>query len=290
MNTGLLRIWGIISAALFVLAIGGIIGFLLYNALPHLSLKDIFGDTPPLEAVLHNAPVWDALWPAMAGTGRLLLLSMSFTVPLGMSTAIYLSEYAPRPVRQGAVALLELFSGVPSILMGLFGFLLILILRKTILPQAGTSLLLAAFCLSLLVLPVFALTFFVALQSIPHKLRVTAAAIGLSPTSAIWRVYLPQAGRGLASAFFLASGRCAEDTAVILMTGAIANASRAPLLTEKFEALPFFIYYTTANYRNEAEFLRIFVAAFLLLVLACVLLAVGRHVYRFTFNGWGKTV
>lgn len=286
MKNVLLRLWSKLAALVFTAAIGGAIAFLLANALPQLSLELIFGDTPPLRAIFANAPVWDALWPAVAGTGYLLLVAMAITLPLGIATGVYLAEYASPAVRRAAVTLLEIFAGVPSIIMGLFGFLLILALRRSIAPGASTSLVLAAFCLALLVLPVFVLTLYAALRGIPHSLRVTVAAIGLSHNAAVWRVFVPKAGKGMASAFFLAAGRCAEDTAVILMTGAIANASRAPLLTGKFEALPFYIYYTTANYQSEAEFMRVFAAAFFLLALACVLLASGHFFHQLAFKEW----
>ena len=288
MKNALLRFWGRLAALIFTAAIGGAIVFLLANALPQLSLELVFGDTPPLNAVFANAPVWDALWPAIAGTGCLLLTAMIITLPLGMSTGVYLAEYASPAVRRSAVTLLEIFAGVPSIIMGLFGFLLILALRRSVIPGASTGLALAAFCLALLVLPVFVLTLYAALRSIPHSLRVTAAAIGLSHNAAVWRVFVPAAGKGMASAFFLAAGRCAEDTAVILLTGAIANSSRAPLLMGKFEALPFYIYYTSANYQSEAEFMRVFAAAFFLLILAGVLLASGHFFHQLAFSEWGK--
>lgn len=288
MRIAFLRCWSIFAAMLFVVAIGGTIFFLLYNALPQLSLQMVFGDTNIFDVLFHNAPVWDALWPAIAGTGLLLLVTMSFVLPLGITTAVYLSEYASQPLRLLALGLFEIFASIPSIIMGLFGFLLILLLRKTLLPTANTSLLLASFCLALLVLPVFVLTFYTALRGIPHALRVTASLIGLSHNAAVWRVFVPQTSKGLMSAFFLAAGRCVEDTAVILTTGAIANASRAPMLTSKFEALPFYIYYTTANYHDEAEFMRIFAAAFFLLFLACLLLASGHFFQKITFKEWEK--
>ena len=289
MKIAFLRFWSVFSALLFVLVVGGTVVYLAGMALPQMSQGLVFGTTPPLKALLQNAPVWDALWPAIAGTLHLLVVTMAITLPLGLASGVYLSEYASASFCRKAIALMEVFVAIPSIVMGLFGFLLILALRQTLMPQAGTSLLLASFCLSLLVLPVFVLTLYAALRSLPHTLRVTATCIGLSRSAAVWRIFVPQASQGLLSAFFLAAGRCAEDTAVILMTGAIANASRAPALTGKFEALPFYIYYTTANYQNNEEFLRIFAAAFFLLLLAGLLLAVGHFFHDTFFKEWNRT-
>ena len=289
MKIGLLRLWSAFVALLFVLVVGGTILFLACMAIPQLSQNLVFGTTPPLKALLENAPVWDALWPAITGTVHLLAVTMTITLPLGIASGVYLSEYASATFCRRVIALMEVFAAIPSIVMGLFGFLLILTLRQTFAPQASTSLLLAAFCLSLLVLPVFILTLYAALRSLPHPLRLTVACVGLSRHAAVWRVFVPQASHGLVSAFFLAAGRCAEDTAVILMTGAIANASRAPALTGKFEALPFYIYYTTANYQNNEDFLRIFAAAFFLLVLAGLLLTLGHFFHDTFFKEWNRT-
>ncbi len=288
MRNAFLRLGGRFAAIVFTFVVGGNIVFLLVKALPQLSLELVFGTTPPLAALFTSAPVWDGLWPAIAGTGALLLVSMSIALPLGIATGVYLAEYAGPSVRRSVVMLLEVFVGIPSIIMGLFGFLFILALRRSFAPSAGTCLVLAAFCLALLVLPVFILTLHAALRSIPHALRVTAAVMGLSRNVAVWRIFVPKAGKGIMSAFFLAAGRCAEDTAVILMTGVIANASRTPSLTGKFEALPFYIYYTTANYQNEIEFMRVFAAAFFLLALACMLFASGHFFHQLAFNEWSK--
>ncbi len=290
MKMPILRIWSLLCALGFVLFLGGALFFLCYNALPQLSVALIFGETPPLRALFSNAPVWEGLWPAIAGTGYLLLLAMAFTLPLGISAGVYLAEYAPQRIQRIGIAFLEVFSSVPSIVIGLFGFILLLLVKKTLLPNATTNLLLAAFCLAVLVLPTFTVTLYSALRSIPHSLRVTTAALGLGRHAAIWNVFVPCARKGAISAFFLAAGRCAEDTAVILMTGAIANASTSPHITGKFEALPFYIYYTTANYQTEAEFMSIFAAAFFLLLLACLLLLTGVSFHKLAFKEWNTTL
>jgi len=282
----ILRCWSFLVSLAFVLVIGSAMYFLLSNALPGIDMEAIFGTTPPIDAIFKGAMVWDALWPAIAGTAYLLVLAMLLVLPLGTAGAVYLSEYAPARFRRIALSVLEIFTAIPSIVIGLFGFLLVVCLHRVLLPRASTSLLLAAFCLTLLVLPTFILTFHAAMRGLPHSLRVTASAIGLCHHAAVWHVFLPASGRGLASAFFLSAGRCAEDTAVILLTGAIANASTAPSLTGKFEALPFFIYYTTANYQSPEEFSRIFVAVFFLMVLACILLFGGALLQKVTFKHW----
>ena len=90
-------------------------------------------------------------------------------------------------------------------------------------PQANTGLLLSASCLALLVLPYLILMTQTALEALPHELRLAGLSLGFTPWQNIVHVLLPAAGRGILSGVILAVGRAAEDTAVILLTGVVAN-------------------------------------------------------------------
>ncbi len=249
-----------------VAAVGG--GYLLWRGVPTLGRALFFGDTPPLLAMAGLRPVWDGIWPACVGSLCLVGLATLLALGPGVRCGIYLAEYAgPRTRRRLGLAV-ELLAGVPSIVMGLFGFTLILALRRMFLPQANTCLLLAAGCLALLVLPPLVVSTRAALESLPHGLRLTGAALGLTREQTVFRVLLPEAGRGILGGVMLTMGRAAEDTAVILLTGVVANAGLPAGLLAKFEALPFTIYYTAAQYQTEDELARGFGAALVLLVLS----------------------
>lgn len=260
-------------AAMLVTSVAAIgCGYLLLRGVPTLGRSLFFGDTPPLLAMAGLRPVWDGIWPASAGSLYLVGLATLLVLGPGVGCGIYLAEYAGPRARRHLGLAVELLAGVPSIVMGLFGFTLILVLRRTFVPQANTCLLLAAGCLALLVLPPLVVSTRAALESLPHGLRLTGAALGLTRAQTVSRVLLPEAGRGILGGVMLAMGRAAEDTAVILLTGVVANAGLpaglpAGLLA-KFEALPFTIYYTAAQYQTEDELARGFGAALVLLVLS----------------------
>ncbi len=165
---------------------------------------------------------------------------------------------------------------MPSIIMGLFGFALILVLRRTVAPQANTGLLLSAACLALLVLPVLVTATREAVRAVPPSLNLAGAALGLSPGQRLRHVILPAAAPGIRGGVVLALSRAAEDTAVIMFTGVVANAGLPAGLFEKFEALPFFIYYTAAQYQDQDELARGFGAALALLALSSLLLLLAR--------------
>jgi phosphate transport system permease protein len=137
--------------------------------------------------------------------------------------------------------------------MGLFGFVLIVWLRRTFLPQGTTCLLLASFCLAILVLPSLVVGTRTALEALTDRLWLTAAALGFSYGQTVRRFLLPAASQGILGGVMLAMGRAAEDTAVIMLTGVVANAGLPSGLTAKFEALPFRIYYTAAQYADQQE-------------------------------------
>jgi phosphate transport system permease protein len=206
-----------------------------------------------------------------------LVLSLLFAVPIDVSIGIYTAEYSSAPLRRAIVILLEALSGLPSIIVGLFGFVLVLLLRRFV--PASCCLLLAAFCLSILVLPVLSLSVYAALRSVPMELRLAAASLGLCKEDAIFSVLLPAARTGIVSGLLLTAGRCCEDTAVILLTGAVA-VSHATGIFSKFEAIPFFIYYTSANYQSGEQLAQVFVASFILLVISLALLAAGLFVKK----------
>ncbi|MBS1227510.1 MAG: binding-protein-dependent transport system inner rane component [Proteobacteria bacterium] len=266
-----------LSALLVPALLAMVTGFLLRRGLPSLQVALWFGDTPPLAALLHGAPVFDGIWPACLGTLYLVALVALMAVPLGVASGIFLAEYAGGRTKLAFSFCIELLAGIPSILMGLFGFALILFLRRSFAPEANTCLLLSAFCLTLLVLPYLISSTRLAIESLPDALRLTGASLGLSHWQLIRRILLPASAPGIFSGVILAIGRAAEDTAVILMTGVVANAGTPGSLTAKYEALPFHIYYLAAEYQSPAELAQAFATALVLLALTGLLLLAARR-------------
>lgn len=239
-----------------------------------------FGDTPPLRALFGLSPVWNGIWPACAGTLCLVVLTLLLALAPGIGCGLYLAWYAPPRRRRHIDMLVDILAGMPSIIMGLFGFALILVLRRTIAPQANTGLLLSAACLALLVLPVLVAATREAVRAVPPSLNLAGAALGLSPGRRLRHIILPAAAPGIRSGVVLALARAAEDTAVIMFTGVVANAGLPAGPLEKFEALPFFIYYTAAQYQDQDELARGFGAALALLALSSLLLLLARCLRR----------
>ncbi len=264
-------IWSWITTAGVFLIVGWLLWFLISRGLPTFGNELFFGDLPVWQAISGQVRVWDALWSACVGTLLLVLLAALMAVPLGIASGIYLACFASTPFKRLLSLSVELLAGTPSIVMGLFGFALILFLRNTFLPDANTCLLLAAICLALLILPYLIFTTQAALESLSTDYRLIGPSLGLNQLQTLFYILLPAASRGIMGGVILSLGRAAEDTAVIMLTGVIANAGLPHGLFGKFEALPFRIFYLAAEYQTPAELDSAFGTALVLLCLTGIL-------------------
>lgn len=263
-----------------------LLGFLLQRGAGSIGPELFFGQTPWLRAVTGRTPVFDGIWPALVGTTSLVVLSCFVAVPVGTASGIYLAQYASPRVRSLLGFAVDLLAGTPSIVMGLFGFTLILMLRRTFLPEARTCLFVASMCLALLILPYVIRTTQAALQAIPEPLRLVGPALGLSRWQSIRHILLPLAGRGMLGGVILAVGRAAEDTAVILLTGVVAQAGMPRSLWDRFEALPFHIYYLAAEHRTAGQLDEAFGSALVLLFVTGLLFLAALGIQRGVEKRW----
>ncbi len=179
------------------------------------------------------------IFPAIAGTALVSLLTVAFSLPLGLGAAIYLAEYAPegRTTRWVRLAIRNL-SGVPSIVYGLFGVVLFVDLLNL-----GTSLLSAGLTLGLLTLPWIITASEEALRAVPQAYRDGALALGATRWQAVRTVVLPPALPGILTGAILGLSRAAGETAPILFTGVAFYLPFVPeSLSDQFMALPYHLY------------------------------------------------
>ena len=203
----------IYAGALFTtLVLLGIVGFILVNGVPHLT-PTLFEWNYTSENV--------SLMPALISTLYMALPALLIAVPIGVSSAIYLVEYAKpgsRFVRAVRVTT-ETLQGIPSIIYGLFGMLFF----TTVLGW-GLSLLSGACTLAIMVLPVVMRTAEEALIAVPASYRAGGFALGAGYLRTIFRCVLPSALPGIVGGVLLALGRCVGEVAALLFTaGTIAQ-------------------------------------------------------------------
>lgn len=270
--------WG--CAAFLVGAVFAVIGFLVVGGAGALNLELIFGHTPAMDAFLMRRPVFGGLFPAIVGTLLLVLLSVAMALPVGLATGVYLAEYARGRVKSLLSLLFDVLAGIPSIVIGLFGFSMAIFLHRHLSGRVYPCLLISALALAFLVLPYLIRSTQAALESLPFQHRITAPALGATRLQNIYHVLLPRALQAIVGGVVLAIGRCAEDTAVIMLTGAVATAGIPKGLLQHFEALPFFIYYISSQYADPAELSQGYGAAIILLIVCLILFGLSKLIQK----------
>ena len=247
------------------------LSYLLIKGLPSLGVELIFGDAEPLKVLLGQVRVFDGIFPAIVGTFLLVLLSALLALPVGVCSGIYLAEYSNPVMKKLFGSLFDILAGIPSIVIGLFGFSLSIFLHNHFSNRFGPCLLISAFSLAVLVIPYIVRSTQISLEELPSDIRRTAIALGATRLQNIAYVLIPNALSGISSGLFLAIGRCAEDTAVILLTGVVATAGVPSSLLSQYEALPFYIYYISSQYSNPEELTNGYGACLVLLGICAVL-------------------
>ena len=225
---GLVRL----SAFLITLALLGIIFFLLYNGLRAINWN--FLTLPPTDSMTRGG-----IMPAIVGTLYLTLGAIAVALPLGVVSAIYLTEYARqgrfiRIIRIGVNCL----AGVPSVVFGLFGLGFFVVFLKF-----GSSILAGSLTLGILILPTIIGAAEEALKAVPQTFREASLALGVSKWRTISRIVLPSALPGILTGAILGVGRAAGETAPIMFTAATFFTAALPKsIFDEVMALPYHIY------------------------------------------------
>ncbi len=205
-----------------------------------------------LTAMPRQSGAKGGILPAIVGTLMLVTGTIAIALPLGMATAIYLSEYA----RQGRftqiirLAIITL-AGVPSIVFGLFGLGLFVIFLGF-----GASILSGCLTLACMILPTIIASSEEALRAVPQSLRQGSLALGATKWQTIYKNVLPYSFSGMLTGSILGIGRAAGETAPILLTVAAFYLPRLPKsIFDQVMALPYHLY-VLATQHPEADKIR----------------------------------
>ncbi len=182
---------------------------------------------------LPRDPVLSLITPSLFGSFYLFLLTAVIALPVGLSTAVYLEEYA-KPSRLKRLVELNInnLASVPAIIYGLLGV-------AVFVPFFGRSLLTAALTLTLLLLPMLVIVAREALRTVPDALRESALALGAPKIEVIRRVVLPMALPNMLTGVIVSLARGLGEVAPLLAVGALTLVTFAPsALTSPFSAVP----------------------------------------------------
>lgn len=171
------------------------------------------------------------IWGSLIATLQLILISLLISLPLGMFTAIYLNEISNKgKISQMVEYSIELLAGVPSIIFGLMG-VIVLYPITALFNIEGLSILLGSLTMAVILLPVIIRSIQESLKVVPDGLRMASLSLGASKTQTIFRVILPSALPGILSAILLAISRIIGESAALIYTmGTFINDS--PKITQ----------------------------------------------------------
>lgn len=229
--------------------------YILVHGVPYLK--------PSLFSLHYNSEN-ASLMPALINTVIMTLLSLLLAVPIGISSAIFLAEYAGKGNRFVDIIRLttETLSGIPSIVYGLFGMLFFVSTCHW-----GFSLLAGAFTLAIMILPLIMRTTEEALLSVPDSYREGSFGLGAGKLHTVFYIVLPSAVPGILAGVILAIGRIVGETAALIYTaGSVAQVPSSVLGSGRTLAVHMYLLASEGLYMDQA-----YATAVILLVLVVVI-------------------
>ena len=199
--------------------------YLIVSGIPAIReiglLKFLFGRTWASTASQPQYGILPFILTSVYGTAGAIALG----VPVGFLTAVYLSKVAPKGVRTVLQSAVSLLAGIPSVVYGLVGMLVLVpAIRKAFHLPDGASLLAAILVLAVMILPSIIKVSVTALEAVPKEYEDASLALGATPIETYFRVSVPAAKSGIAAAVVLGVGRAiGEAMAVMMVSGNVPN-------------------------------------------------------------------
>lgn len=215
-----------------------ILGYLVYNGGKDLSWNFLTKLPTPV------GEPGGGVANAIVGSGKLLLLAMLIGVPIGVMAGVYLAEFSGKAMNFLVRYTTDLLNGVPSIIIGIFAYSVVVI------PMRHFSTLAGGFALGVMTIPITVRSTEQFLRAVPNALREGAFALGASKWKTIVTVIVPAAASGIITGIMLALARVAGETAPLLFT-AFGNQFWSQGWSQPIASLPMVIYvYATGPYED----------------------------------------
>lgn len=257
-----------LAVAAALLPLGLVLGYTVYRGIGIVNgsfLSHSMKGVGPLDA-------GGGIYHAMIGTLEQVLLTMLIAVPLGLLVAVYLAEYGRGRFASLTRFVVDVMTGVPSIVAGLF------IYAFWVIPR-GPSGFAAALALSILMLPVIVRSAEEMLKLVPDSLREASYALGVPKWKTILRVVLPTASAGITTGVMLAVARVTGETAPLLLTAQSLDAINSDPFNGRQSALASYVY-DQASSAGDNFVDRAWGAALVLILIVLVLYVAARLLTR----------
>lgn len=251
-------IWS--SAAITIVFLLWVVWHILSNGLSHVSWEFITGAYTRIGEA-------SGIWSMIVSTIYMVGLSLGIAAPIGIMTAIYLTEYAKpgSKIVQMIRFCIESLAGIPSIVYGLFGMTFFVTTLGL-----GFSILAGSLTLSMLILPVLIRTTEEALRAVPMAYREGGYALGSSKVYTIWRLILPSALPGIVTSVILSIGRVIGESAPVFLTAGMVTQIPESVL-ESGRTLTVHLYKLTQELFTQHEWDQAYATATVLIVLVLIL-------------------
>jgi len=285
---GLLGLCGVVS----ILTTVGIVLVLFFDASaffrePGVTLRGFLTDTVWQPFGAQTAATFRVgVVPLLIGTLLVTAIAMVIAVPLGLASAMYLSEYAPDRVRKVLKPVLELLAGVPTVVLGYFALTFMTPLLRGIFGEPTVSIFngaSAGIVMGIMIVPTIASLSEDAMSAVPRMLREGAYGLGASKRHVVLRVVVPAAISGIVAATILALGRAIGETMIVaIAAGGIPNLTANPF--EQIQTMTAYIVQAVGGEapRGSLTYQSIFaVGALLFLITFAINVGAQRFVRRF---------
>lgn len=207
----------LIAASISIVTSIGIVATLVTDAVhffAEVSLKDFFSTTL---APLSPEPSFGVM-PLIVGTVLSSLVAMLLAVPVGLTAAVYLSEFAPTNLRNTLKPIMEVLAGIPTIVYGFFAYSFVTpLLMKMIPGLAAKNVLSAGLVMGVMIIPIVTSLSEDAMNAVPNSLRDGALALGSTKLEVTLKVVLPAAISGIVASFILGISRAIGETMIVVI-------------------------------------------------------------------------
>ena len=272
----------VLCTMMSILTTAGIIFILLFQAL------QFFGEVSFIEFITGTR--WTPLFQSkhfgvlalVSATFLTAILSMVVALPLGLLSAIFLSEYAPEPVRRIVKPMLEVLAGIPTVVYGYFALLFVTPILQAISEDIFVfNAMSASIVMGIMILPMVASLSEDAMRAVPRSLREGAYALGATKLEVSTRVVVPAALSGIVSAFILAVSRAIGETMIVTVAaGQMPNFTFNPFVP--IETMTAYIVQVSLGDTptGTPEYRTLFAVALLLFAITLVMNLLSQYVVR----------
>lgn len=214
------------AALTSILAVLLICVFLFANGIPAMGKVGLFKFLAGTNWAPTDSPASFGIFPMILGSIYVTAGAIVIGVPVGILTSIFMSRYCPKPLYKILKPATELLAGIPSIVYGFFGLVVLVPFVKTIFGGNGNSMLTASILLGIMILPTIIGVSESAIRSVPESYYEGALALGATKERSIFTVILPAAKSGILAGVILGIGRAIGETMAVIMVA--GNQARIP--------------------------------------------------------------